>query len=170
MLSQPLAPQSLTNSGNRSLDFHNAFPLLRSTSSDLFNNRTDLIRSKFGLFSFRSFPSASKMYWVFIYCPFQIFFSIYLVGNHAHVGDFLTFTGHQETIRVWETKILMVPQYLRPTMRSNFFQKGSGNFAPFGSGFGVEPVLPKNLSSLQIFNFLQLNSLVSLCICCDCFL
>lgn len=57
-----------------------------------------------------------------------------------------------------------------PTMHSIFFQKGSGNFAPFGSGFGVEPVLPKDLSSLQIFNFLQLNSLVSLCICCDCFL
>lgn len=92
MLSQPLAPQSLTTSGNRSLDFHNAFPLLRSTSSDLFNNRTDLIRSKFGLFSFRSFPSASKMYWAFI-VHFRFFFPFIYLGTTHTWGLFLHLLG-----------------------------------------------------------------------------
>lgn len=53
---------------------------------------------------------------------------------------FLTFTGHQKSIRVRETKILMVHQYFRPhQQRIQFYSERDWQFCSVW-GFGVEPV------------------------------
>lgn len=72
---------------------------------------------------------------------------------------FLTFRGHEKSIRARETKILVVHQYFRPyQQRIQFCSETKLKLCPF-CGFGEEPALPRDLPSLQKFNFLKWSSL-----------
>lgn len=92
----------------------------------------------------------SRKYQVFIEHPFEIIFFHLFSWEPFHVcRAFLTFTGQQKSIRVRETKILMVHQYFRPhQQRIQFYSERGWKFCSV-CGFGAEPVLFSKTEALS---------------------
>lgn len=106
----PCAPRPLATTGNKCLNFHNICSLLKPASPALANNGRDLIWSKFSPYSQLGQGSIRSLLTILL----RLFFPCLFSWEPFHMcRAFLTFSGHQKSIRVRETKILMDHQYVR---------------------------------------------------------